>query len=131
MNSTHKKALILGTGGASKAVFVALKHLDIDSVFVSRAKTENNFCYSDLNSEILKEYTIIINCSPIVLYLHNEKKPAIPYVYINHNNVLFDLIYNPEITEFLKEGMLRGAVIKNGYEMLIKQAEKAWQIWSE
>ncbi len=126
----HKKALILGTGGASKAIAFVLDELGIDFSFVSRNPITNQFGYDDLTAEILKESTVIINCTPLGTHPAIEKKPDIPYDYLSSKHLLFDLIYNPEKTAFLKEGEARGAVISNGYLMLEMQAEKAWEIWN-
>lgn len=126
----HKKALILGTGGASKAVGFAFKKMGIEFKFVSRKVSENVFLYSLLTKEILDEYTIIINCSPVGTHPNVNEAPNIPYQFINEKHLLFDLIYNPAETKFLKEGKSRGATIKNGYDMLELQAEKSWDIWN-
>ncbi|AMC10584.1 shikimate dehydrogenase [Lutibacter profundi] len=126
----HKKALILGTGGASKAISYALNKLEIENKFVSRKELENNFLYSDLNENIMAKHTVIINCTPLGTSPNIEDLPDIPYKYITNKHLLFDLIYNPAETKFLKEGKKRGAIIKNGYEMLELQAEKSWEIWN-
>ena len=126
----HKKALILGTGGASKAVAYAFLKLNIEVKFVSRRLSDNNFLYSVLNEEILNEYSIIVNCSPVGTFPNIKEAPQIPYQYITEKHLLYDLIYNPEKTQFLLEGEKRGAQIKNGLEMLELQAEKSWEIWN-
>jgi shikimate dehydrogenase len=126
----HKKALILGTGGASKAIAWVLKKLNIEYKYVSRKVQENAFLYSVLNENILKEYTLIINCSPIGTYPAIANAPNIPYQFIGKQHLLYDLIYNPKETQFLSEGKKRGATIKNGLEMLELQAEKSWEIWN-
>jgi len=126
----HKKALILGTGGASKAVAYVLKKLDIDFKFVSRSGKNNGLTYENLTPSIIKENTLIINCSPIGTYPDIDKKPKIPYSGIHDRHLLYDLIYNPEKTAFLKFGEKRGAQIYNGLRMLELQAEKAWEIWN-
>jgi len=126
----HKKALILGTGGASKAVAYALDTLDVEYKFVSRNSLENNFTYSNLSQQIIEEYTVIINCSPVGTSPNIEESPNIPYEFITNKHLLFDLIYNPSETKFLNEGKKRGAIIKNGLEMLELQAEKSWDIWN-
>ena len=128
----HKKALILGTGGASKAVAYAFKRNDIKFKFVSRNPSEKNqISYKDLSEEILKEYTVIVNCSPIGTFPNVNDAPKIPYQFITDKHLLFDLIYNPEETAFLKKGKEKGAAIKNGYQMLELQAEEAWRIWND
>ena len=130
LQAHHTKALILGTGGASKAVAYALKKLGIEFEFVSRNVSDNSFLYASLNQQIIQEYTIIINCSPLGTHPNIEYSPNIPYKYISEKHLLFDLIYNPSQTKFLKEGSMRGAQIKNGHEMLELQAEKSWEIWN-
>ena len=130
MQTHHTKALILGTGGASKAVAYALKKLGIEFEFVSRNVSDNSFLYTSLNQQIIQEYTIIINCSPLGTHPNIEHSPNIPYKYITQKHLLFDLIYNPSQTKFLAEGSMRGAQIKNGHEMLELQAEKSWEIWN-
>lgn len=128
----HTKALILGTGGASKAVSYVFKTLGIDSVKVSRnAFEKREILYDDLTKPLLSEYTIIINCSPVGTFPNVNQKPAIPYQFITHDHLLYDLIYNPKETSFLSEGMKKGARTKNGYEMLVLQAEESWRIWNE
>ena len=126
----HKKALILGTGGAPKAVNYALQELNIQPVFVSRNKSENNFIYSELTGDIIAEYPVIINCTPTGMYPAINVAPEIPYQSLSKNNLLFDLIYNPEKTLFLQQGEKQGSIIKNGLEMLQLQAEYAWEIWN-
>ena len=126
----HTKALILGTGGASKAVAFAFKKLGIEYKFVSRTASENKWSYDDLNKEIIQEYTVIVNCSPLGTSPKVELKPEIPYQFLNSNHLLYDLIYNPAETTFLRMGKEQGAVIKNGLEMLELQAEKSWSIWN-
>ncbi|MDO3694247.1 shikimate dehydrogenase [Wenyingzhuangia sp. chi5] len=130
LKSHHTKALILGTGGASKAVAFAFKKLGIDYKFVSRTATEDRWSYDQLNEEIIKEYTVIVNCSPLGTSPKVELKPEIPYQFLNSNHLLFDLIYNPSETTFLRLGKEQGAAIKNGLEMLELQAEKSWSIWN-
>ncbi|WP_111708084.1 shikimate dehydrogenase family protein [Lutibacter citreus] len=126
----HKKALILGTGGASKAIAFGLKKLGIEYKFVSRRLSDNVFLYSALNEQILEEYTVIINCSPVGTYPNIEDAPNIPFEFISDKHLLFDLIYNPSETKFLRLGKNNGATIKNGLEMLELQAEKSWEIWN-
>ncbi|MFS4456620.1 shikimate dehydrogenase family protein [Maribacter sp. 2304DJ31-5] len=126
----HKKALILGTGGASKAIAFVLDNLGISYRFVSRSGKNNGFTYEELNEEILTEHLLIINCSPLGTYPNINEKPDIPYTSITKKHLLFDLIYNPEKTTFLKFGEQQGATICNGLRMLELQAEKAWEIWN-
>ncbi len=131
LKSHHKKALILGTGGASKAVAYALKKLGISATFVSRKTVNDTINYENLDEEIFKNSHIIINCTPLGTHPNVEISPDIPYHYFTPQHIAFDLIYNPEETLFLKRAKENGAVIKNGLEMLHFQAEKAWQIWNK
>lgn len=130
LKNHHKKALILGTGGASKAIAYALKKLNIDYKFVSRNETENMVTYEMLDAEIMDDYTIIVNCTPVGTYPNIENAPPIPYQYLSNKHLLYDLIYNPVETKFLQNGKKHGASIKNGLEMLELQAEKSWEIWN-
>jgi len=131
LNKTHQKALILGTGGASKAVAYALKKLNIEYNFVSRNPTESQYSYSDLNTAIFNEYQIIINTTPIGTYPDIDQAPDLDYLLFTPQYIAYDLVYNPEETKFLNLAKQNGATIKNGYEMLELQAEKAWKIWNE
>jgi shikimate dehydrogenase len=130
LKSHHKKALILGTGGASKAIAYAFKEMNIEYKFVSRKLVEGGLLYSLLNEDIMKEYTIIVNSTPLGTHPNVDECPNIPYQFITNKHLLFDLIYNPSVTKFLAEGEKRGATIKNGLEMLELQAEKSWEIWN-
>jgi len=128
----HKKALILGTGGAAKAVGYALKRMSIEFKFVSRTpKSDDQISYYSLNKESMEEYSVIINTTPLGMYGNNDAKPEIPYHYCGENHLFYDLVYNPEVTAFLYAGQKQGAAIKNGLEMLHLQAEAAWEIWNE
>jgi shikimate dehydrogenase len=127
----HKKALILGTGGAAKAVAFALDDLDIYYAFVSREVSEKTIDYSLVNATTFENFQIIINCTPLGTSPNIKDCPPIPYEFFTKNHIAFDLIYNPETTEFLKRAKKKGATIKNGYEMLVFQAEKAWKIWNK
>jgi len=128
----HKKALILGTGGASKAIAYALKKLNIDFQYVSRSKKDGvKYLYSDLNTNIISTYHIIINCTPIGTFPNINACPDIPYDGITENHILFDLIYNPAKTKFLTCGSLKNATTINGLKMLELQAEKSWRIWNK
>ncbi|WP_425076022.1 shikimate dehydrogenase family protein [Psychroserpens sp. S379A] len=127
----HKKALILGTGGASKAIAYTLKKLNIKFDYVSRtSKPGVKFTYEDLTIEDIESYKIIINCSPVGTYPKVNSCPNIPYDGVTNKHILYDLIYNPEQTKFLKLGELQGADTINGLKMLEFQAEKAWRIWN-
>lgn len=130
LQAQHKSALILGTGGASKAVAFVFKELDIPFQFVSRNPKGNQLNYSDLDHNIMEKHTVLVNCTPLGTFPKVEARPDVPYQFINNAHLLFDLIYNPEKTSFLKEGELRGATICNGLRMLQLQAEKSWEIWN-
>lgn len=127
----HKRALILGTGGAAKAVAFALEELDILYTFVSREASENAIDYNRINVTTFDNFQIIINCTPVGTSPNTKEFPPIPYEYFTEKHIAFDLIYNPEETQFLKKAKKKGAIIKNGYEMLVFQAEKAWKIWNK
>lgn len=126
----HQKALILGTGGASKAVAFALRKLGIEFDFVSRNPSEYELSYAELNQELFSEYHIIINTTPVGTFPDTEKCPELDYSLFTDKHIAYDLIYNPEETKFLRLAKENGATIKNGYDMLIYQAEKAWEIWN-
>lgn len=127
----HTKALILGTGGASKAIAYVLKKLEIDFTFVSRTGKNNGYTYETLDQNIMESHRLIINCSPRGTFPNITEKPKLPYEYITQKHLLFDLIYNPEKTAFLAHGEAKGATVLNGFRMLELQAEKAWEIWNE
>lgn len=127
----HKKALILGTGGASKAVAYALHELNIEHKFVSRNPAENQFTYSDLDAALFENFQVIINCTPIGTFPNVENFPPLPYSLFTKNHIAFDLIYNPAETAFLKKAKEYNAETLNGYQMLVYQAEKAWEIWNK
>jgi shikimate dehydrogenase len=132
LKSHHKKALILGTGGASKAIAFALNKNSIKFKFVSRnPEGKKEISYDSLSEEILLKYTVIINCTPLGTFPEIEKCPDIPYQFITDAHLLYDLIYNPEVSTFLSKGKEKGAIIKNGFEMLQLQAEESWRIWNE
>jgi shikimate dehydrogenase len=127
----HKKALILGTGGAAKAIAFALNELGILHTFVSREEKEGMIDYNRINATTFDNYHIIINCTPLGTSPNTKEFPPIPYNFFTEKHIAFDLIYNPEETQFLKKAKKKGAIIKNGYEMLVFQAEKAWKIWNK
>jgi len=128
---THERALILGTGGASKAVYHALKDLNIGCLFVSRnPKNKNEIGYNDVNEYVIKHHQIIINTTPVGTFPAINNKPAINYSFLTPNHLLYDLVYNPEETAFLREGKLKGSMTFNGLQMLQLQAEKTWEIWN-
>jgi shikimate dehydrogenase len=127
----HKKALILGTGGASKAIAFALRKLKIEFDFVSRNPNEFELSYEELSQDAFDDYQIIINTTPLGTYPAFETYPDLDYSLFSSMHLAFDLVYNPEETEFLKRAKANGALTKNGYEMLVFQAEKAWRIWNK
>ena len=127
----HTKALILGTGGASKAIAFALKKLGIKSKFVSREKNKNTLTYTDLNKASFAKYLIVINCSPVGTFPDIHDSPNLPYEYFTDRHIAYDLIYNPEESTFLSKAKEKGATTKNGYSMLVFQAEEAWGIWNK
>ncbi|HHT99696.1 MAG TPA: shikimate dehydrogenase [Bacteroidales bacterium] len=131
MKSWHTKALILGTGGASKAVAHALAREGILYRFVSRnPKSSAEVSYADLNPEIISEYKLIINTTPLGMYPNSDSAPDIPYEGIGEKHLAYDVVYNPDTTLFLKKAQENGAQIKNGLDMLYLQAEEAWRIWN-
>ncbi len=128
----HKKALVLGTGGASKAIVATLNDLSISTQLVSReAKAGVSISYSQLTEAIMQEYSVVVNTTPLGTYPKTENFPEIPYEYLTDKHLLFDLVYNPAVTQFLQKGADRGAATKNGSDMLELQALAAWGIWNE
>lgn len=125
----HRKALILGTGGASKAVFHGLKQLGVGSTLVSRKEKEFCITYEEITPEIMKSYTVIVNTTPLGMYPNINSCPNIPYDLLTPDHLLYDLLYNPDETLFMKKGKVKGAVVKNGLEMLLLQAFASWEIW--
>ena len=128
--SNQKRALILGTGGASKAIVYALKTLNIKTLLVSRKNREECITYEDVSNQIIEDHTIIINCTPLGTYPNIEECPKIPYEYITDRHLCYDLIYNPIKTKFLILSEKKGASIINGNEMLENQAMESWKIWN-
>ena len=131
LKPNHKNALILGTGGAAKAVAYALKMLKIEYTFVSREPSEKTIDYNRINETTFDNFQIIINCTPLGTSPNIDAFPPIPYDYFTEKHIAFDLIYNPKETVFLQKAKSKGAIIKNGYEMLVFQAEKSWKIWNK
>lgn len=125
------QALILGTGGVSKAVEYGLKHLGIASVSVSRTRREGVLTYEDLTPEVMQAHPLIVNCTPLGMFPDVASCPPIPYKYVDNRHLLFDCVYNPEQTEFLRRGAMQGARTQNGLQMLYYQADAAWQIWNQ
>lgn len=131
LDASHKKALVLGSGGASKAVVYSLRRLGIAPVVVSRHPAEGMLTYGDLDSDVMKDYTVIVNASPVGMSPKVDACPDIPYNMLTSSHVCFDLVYNPEETLFLHKAKEKGAAVKNGLEMLHLQAEGAWLYWNE
>lgn len=126
----NKKALILGTGGACKAISYVLDTMNIELTQVSRTKSENTITYSELNREIISENYLIVNCTPLGTFPNIHEFPTIPYEYLTKDHVAFDLTYNPRETQFMKLSKARGARVSNGLKMLEYQAKKSWSIWN-
>ena len=126
----HRKALILGTGGASKAVEYVLRKLGIEFMYVSRNAGHGVLRYEEVTEDILRRHTLVINTTPLGMYPRVDECPPLPYEAVGPQHYLFDLVYNPPLTLFLRRGKERGAVIENGYDMLIGQAEESWRIWN-
>jgi shikimate dehydrogenase len=127
----HKKALILGTGGASKALKFVLNKLGIEFISASIEELKDNeIRYDEVDEKMMAERLLIINATPLGTYPKTESFPAIPYEFITEKHLLFDLVYNPEVTQFMAKGKARGATVKNGYEMLLGQALRSYEIWN-
>jgi shikimate dehydrogenase len=125
----HKKALILGTGGASKAINYGLKSLGLQTQFVSRSKKAGSILYEDVTPETIQEYNVIVNCTPLGMYPKANECPNLPYEAMDNHTILYDLIYNPDETLFMQNGAKQGATVKNGLEMLLLQAFASWEFW--
>ena len=131
LKDCHRKALILGTGGASKAIDYILRKHGLETLFVSRTAKPGMLTYTQLNQKILSDHLVIINASPVGTFPHNDEWPDIPYQFLSDSHILFDVVYNPAETIFLKKGREKGAIGLNGEDMLIGQAIAAWDIWNE
>lgn len=130
LDKTHTKALILGTGGASKAVDYGLKSLGLETIFVSRFQRPGTIQYEDITPNVIKEYNVIVNCTPCGMYPNTEECPNLPYQAMDNHTILYDVIYNPDTTLFMKKGAEHGANTKNGLEMLLLQAFASWEFWN-
>jgi len=126
----HKKALILGTGGAAKAINFGLKSLGLETVLVSRYERPNTTQYDKITPDVVKEYNVIVNCTPCGMYPHTDECPLLPYDAMDSHTILYDLVYNPDMTLFMKKGAEHGANVKNGLEMLLLQAFASWEFWN-
>jgi shikimate dehydrogenase len=131
LKEDHTSALVLGTGGAAKAVLYVLQQLEISATIVSRTRSEAAISYDDVDALVMQRHLLIINTSPVGMYPHVDAAPLLPYGAITPQHLLFDLIYNPERTLFLQQGALKGAATVNGYEMLVGQALESWRIWND
>lgn len=131
LKAHHVQALVLGTGGASKAVQQGLRSLQLPFTIVSRTPRAGELAYDQLDAATLSSHQLIINTTPLGTFPDVEAKPELPYASLTADHLLYDLVYNPEVTAFLKEGLQRGAQVKNGFEMLQLQAEAGWKIWNE
>lgn len=127
----HRHALVLGTGGASRAIRVGLQRLGIQWTYVSRTPAPGRLTYADLTAELMEHYQVIVNCSPVGMFPHVDACPDIPYQLLTDHHLLYDLVYNPQETLFLKRGAEHGAAVKNGLEMLHLQALASWRFWNE
>lgn len=130
LKSYHRKALVLGTGGASKAICRGLENLGIEWTYVSRNSGPDRLTYSQLTPMILKEYMVIVNCSPVGMYPKVDQCPSLPYECLTASHLLYDIVYNPTTTLFMKRGAEQGATVKNGIEMLERQAIASWEFWN-
>lgn len=130
LETFHRKALILGTGGASKAINYGLKSLGLETALVSRFERPGTIQYKDITPDVVKEYNVIVNCTPSGMFPHYDECPDLPYEALDNHNLLYDLIYNPDETLFMKKGRERGAQTKNGLEMLLLQAFASWDFWN-
>lgn len=130
LESHHRRALVLGSGGASKAIWAGLKRLGIEPTQVSRRSDGGALTYGDLTQEVMAEHEVIVNCSPVGMFPHVDECPGIPYEMLTPRHLLYDLVYNPTETLFMKKGSAAGAKVKNGLEMLRLQALASWKFWN-
>lgn len=130
LDRNHTKALILGTGGASKAVKYGLTSLGLETIFVSRYQRPGTIQYGDITPDVIREYNVIVNCTPCGMYPKTDECPDLPYDAMDSHTILYDLIYNPDATLFMKKGAEHGANTKNGLEMLLLQAFASWDFWT-
>ncbi len=130
LRECHRKALVLGTGGAAKAVRYALESMGIEVQYVSRTKRDGVLTYGELDADIMASHRIIVNTTPLGMYPDVDGCPDIPYEYITDENLCYDLLYNPDVTMFMRRSRQQGAKVKNGLEMLLLQAFASWKIWN-
>jgi shikimate dehydrogenase len=131
LETFHKKALVLGTGGAAKAITFGLRSLGLETVYVSRFERPDTIQYDKITPETVQEYNVIVNCTPVGMYPQADQCPQLPYEAMDSHNLLYDLIYNPDETLFMQKGAAHGATVKNGLEMLLLQAFVSWEFWHE
>jgi shikimate dehydrogenase len=131
LSNHHQRALVLGTGGAAKAVHYVLSKKGIEYLEVSRTKVDGSITYQEIGEQVISSHTLIINTTPLGMYPNIEEAPNLPYHLLSDQHYLYDLVYNPTKTKFLLEGETRGAVIENGVDMLVIQAEASWDIWNQ
>ena len=131
LRGDEKKALVLGTGGASKAIFVALQDLGITPVYVSRTAASGRLTYADLTPEVMADHLVIVNCTPLGMFPKVDACPDLPYHLLTPRHICFDCVYNPEETLFMKRAAAQGTSVKCGYEMLVGQAIESYRIWTE
>jgi shikimate dehydrogenase len=132
LSNNDTKAMVLGTGGASKAIIYALKKLGLETLSVSRKASEESISYQNITPEIITSHTVIVNCTPLGMVGHGvDQCPDIPYDKLTDKHILYDIVYNPEDTLFLQKGRAAGARTKSGYEMWYLQALASWEIWNE
>ncbi len=131
LETFHKKALVLGTGGAAKAITFGLRSLGLETVYVSRFERPDTIQYDKITPETVQEYNVIVNCTPVGMYPQADQCPQLPYEAMDSHNLLYDLIYNPDETLFMQKGAAQGATVKNGLEMLLLQAFVSWEFWHE
>ena len=130
LQAHHRKALILGTGGSAKAVYYGLQQLGLAATYVAREKQSNTvLTYAELHAQDIASHTVIVNCTPVGMWPHVDERPQIPYEYLTKEHLLYDLLYNPNETLFMRSGAERGAIVKNGLEMLLLQAFASWEFW--
>ena len=127
----HERALILGTGGASKAVAYTLHKMGVEFRFVSRTPSKGRLVYADLNDLVVRHFPLIINTTPLGTFPDIDSHPDIPYEHLTERNLLYDLTYNPEVSTFLRKGNEQGSATLNGHRMLVLQAEKSWELWTQ
>ena len=130
LTSERMRALVLGTGGAAKAVTQGLVNLGVEPVYVSRTAAEGRLTYADLTPEVMASHKVIVNTTPLGMYPHINECPDIPYDLLTPQHLCYDVLYNPDVTQFMKKAAEHGAEVKNGLEMLLLQAFAAWNIWN-